>query len=195
MSADKRRVLAKEISELPFLRGTTKQEADLATQIRSQILETVFDTFIKPDDANIDVLTTSRWKRARQLWKALVTEKRASYFIDLKGSRYIEWIKTGEATVLPCTTEEVEDRNRTLPGLRGSKSVVNLAKEIRATFLKYSDEFEQRLLQRGVPAEGRRKLEVFRDILRKVREADWFVKKKPKDFVQYERLMSKLVTK
>ena len=160
---------------------------------RIQILELLLDRFITPDNA--DLTTSSATKRAKQLWKSLVAEKRSSYFIDLKASHYVEWIKTGEAFVLPCTTEEIEDRNRNLPEPKGSKGDVNWARGIRATFLKYSDEFEQRLLVRGVIAQKRRKLEMFRDILRKVPEAEWFIMRQPKEFTDYERLFGKLIEK
>ncbi len=195
MSSDKRRILEKQIAELPYLAGISKEEADLATKYRNETLELIFDQFIRPDGADRNISTTGRWKRASQLWKSLLVERRASYFIDLKASHYIEWIKTGAPIVLPCTTEEVEDRNRNLPELQGSRGDVSLAKEIRATFMKYCDGFEQRLLVRGVIAEKRRKLEIFRDILRKVKEAEWFIMRQPKEFTQYENLSKKLVEK
>ena len=193
ISPDKRMLLAKVVAKLPNLSGASAQEAESASRARIQILELLLDRFITPDNA--DLTTSSATKRAKQLWKSLVAEKRSSYFIDLKASHYVEWIKTGEAFVLPCTTDEVEERNRVLPELKGSETVVNLAKEIRATFMKYSDLFEQLLLVRGVPAEKRRKLEMFRDILRKVDEAEWFIMRQPKEFTEYERLFGKLIGK
>jgi hypothetical protein len=193
MSAEKKHFLAKETSGLPYLSGVSKEIAHEASQIRDEILETVFDRFIKPDDATTDVSATSRWKRARKLWKALITERRASFFIDLKASKYIDWISTGAATVLPCTTEEVENRDKTLPGLQGRKEAVLLAREIRATLLKYSDELEQKMLERAVQAEKRQKLERIREIIREVTDAEWFIKRQPKDFSLYEKLVSSWV--
>ena len=188
ISPDKRMFLTKVVATLPNLSG----EAESASRARIQILELLLDRFITPDNA--DLTTSSATKRAKQLWKSLVAEKRSSYFIDLKASHYVEWIKTGEAFV-PCTTDEVEERNRVLPELKGSETDVNLAREVRATFMKYSDQFEQLLLVRGVPAEKRRKLEMFRDILRKVDEAEWFIMRQPKEFIEYERLFGKLIGK
>ena len=76
MSADKRRALARETSDLPYLAGASKQEAEEASQLRSEILEQVFDQFIRPDDSDFDASAPSRWNRALQLWRTLLTEKR-----------------------------------------------------------------------------------------------------------------------
>ncbi len=195
MSQDKRRLLAKETAQLPYLTGTYKEEAEVATQIRNEILEVVFDKFIMPDEYRTDVTTMSRWKRAKQLWKTLITENRGSYFIDLGASEYIEWVRTGEPTVLPCSTYEIEDRNKALPKLQGSRSDVNLAKEIRATLLKFIEVFEQRLLEDKVPADKRYKFDDFCGIVRKSTSADWFIRKQPKKFPDYDNLLSNLVEK
>jgi hypothetical protein len=193
MSADKRRLLAKETSGLPYLSGVSREIAHRATQIRDEILETVFDQFIKPDDAKVDVSTTSRWKRARQLWKTLLTESRASYFVDLQTSRFLDWIRTGAATVLPCTTDEVKTRDQTLPELQGPPDTVGRAREIRAAFLKYADELERGLLERKAGGEERQRLERARDVLRGVTDAEWLVKRQPKDYGQSEKLMDALL--
>jgi hypothetical protein len=193
MSADKRRLLAKETSGLPYLSGISREIAHRATQIRDEILETVFDQFIKPDDAKVDVSTTSRWKRARQLWKTLLTESRASYFVDLHTSRFLDWIRTGEATVLPCTTDELETRDRSLPELQGPPGTVRRAKEIRAAFLKYADELERGLLERKAGGGERQGLERVRDVLRRVTDAEWFIKRQPGDSGQSEKLMDTLL--
>jgi len=188
LSAEKRRALAKETSGLPYLSGS-KEQAEKATQIREEILEKVFDQYIKPDQPDADVSMPSRWNRARRLWKALLTEKRASYFIELKASKYLEWIETGEPFVLPCTAEEIETLNSAMPELVGEKTVVQLAKEVRAALLKSSDALEQRLLQGGVQAAKRLKLREIRDTLRKVTDPQWFIKRQPKVFVKYEDLL------
>jgi hypothetical protein len=189
MSADKRRLLAKETSGLPYLSGVSREIAHRATQIRDQILETVFDQFIRPDDAHVDVSTTSRWKRARQLWRTLLTESRASYFVDLHTSRFLDWIRTGEATVLPCTTDELETRDRTLPALQGPPGTVRRAREIRAALIKYTDEQERSLLERGARTEERQALERARDVLRRVTDAEWFIKRQPGDSGQSDKLI------
>jgi hypothetical protein len=193
MSADKRRTLAKETSDLPYLAGTYKQEAELATQIRSEIIEKVFDRFIKPDDPDSDISVSSRWSRARKLWKILLTEKRASYFIELRESEYEEWIMTGEPNLLPCTTDEIETRNSALPQLQGEKEVIQLAREIRATLLKSSDAFEQQLLETGVQAAKRLRLREIRDVIRKVTDPGWFIKRRPKIFAKHKELMKSWV--
>ena len=190
MSADKRRAMSKETSDLPYLVGTSRQQEELATQIRGQIIEDVFDQYIKPDDADTDVSTPSRWNRARQLWKFLLTEKRAAYFIELKESDYVPWIKTGEPTVLPCTTDEIESRNKALPDLKGTEDAVQYARQIRATILKGSDAFEQLLLESGVQAAKRLKLREIRDIVRKVSDPAWFIKRQPKVFARYKELLN-----
>ncbi len=177
MSADKRRLLAKETSGLPYLSGLTREIAHRATQIREEILETVFDQFIKPDDAKVDVSTASRWKRARQLWKTLLTESRASYFVDLHTSRFLDWIRTGEATVLPCTTDELKTRDGTLPELQGPPDTVRRAKEVRAALLRYTDDLERGLLERKAIGEERQRLERARDTLRRTTDAGWFIKR------------------
>ena len=192
MSADKRRLLTKETAGLPYLKGATKEIAHRATEIRDQILETVFDQFIKPDDAKVDVSTTSRWKRARQLWKNLLTETRASYFVDLAASRFVEWIRTGEATVLPCTTGEMEASERSMPALEGAAASVARAREIRGTLLRYTDEMERGLLERGGKAGDRQALERAREALRAVKDAEWYVRRQPKDSAQIEALVSSL---
>ncbi len=135
ISPDKRTLLAKVVAKLPNLVGASNEEPELASKARVQILELLLHRFIAPDHA--DATTSSATKRAKQLWESLVAEKRSSYFIDLNASHCVEWIKTGEAFVLPCTTDEVEERNRDLPELRGSEMNVNLAKEIRATFMSW----------------------------------------------------------
>jgi hypothetical protein len=189
ISADKRRALAKETSQLPYLGGGSKEVAELATQIRSDILESVFDRFIRPDVARFDPSAPGQLNRAKQLWRELLKEERASYFIELKDSRYVDWIETGEAVVLPCSTDEIESRNRSLPELQGEKNLIQLAREIRATLLKCSDKIEQRLLESGVQAEKRLALRRIREILKKVTDVQWFIKRKPKVFAKYEKLM------
>jgi len=192
MSADKRRLLAKETAGLPYLKGAAKEVAHRATEIRDQVLEMVFDQFIKPDDAKVDVSTTSRWKRARQLWKSLLTETRATYFIDLAASRYMEWIRTGEAAVLPCTTAEMEASERSMPELQGAASAVARAREIRASVLRYTEELERGLAERGGKAEDRQVLERAREALRRVTDPEWFIKRQPKDAAQIDALVSSL---
>ncbi len=192
MSADKRRLLAKETAGLPYLKGATKEQAHRATEVREQILETVFDQFIKPDDAKVDVSTTSRWKRARQLWKNLLTETRASYFVDLAASRWMEWIRTGEAAVLPCTTGELESSERSMPALEGAAPTVARAREIRGSILRYTEELERGLLERGGKTEDRQPLERAREALRTVKEAEWFIRRQPKDPAQVEALVTSL---
>jgi hypothetical protein len=194
MSPDKRRLLAKETSNLPYLTGTYEEEAELANQVRNEILELVFDQFIMPDDYNSSAATTSRWKRARQIWKTLLSEKRASYFLDLNNSRYLEWIKMGEANVLPCSTEEIEERNKNLPALQGPKGTVSLAREIRATLLKFVEYFERRLFEAKVVADKRRNFDEFCDTVRKSILAEWFIKKQPKKFAEYEKLLTNLIS-
>ena len=193
ISRDKRRLLAKETANLPYLIGATVEEADYATECRSQILELVFDQFIRPDDESAETTSASRWKRAMQLWKVLLNERRASYFVDLRVSAYVEWIKTGEATVLPCTTEEVEDRNKGLPELQGAKTDVGLAREVRATILKHAEDFETRLPQKSENSDSRRKFDELCTIIRKETGAEWFIRKRPKSFLQYEKLFDGLV--
>ncbi len=194
MSADKRRALAKETSRLPYLAGASKTEAELATGIRSEILDSVFDRFIRPDDGSgFDLSAPGRLNRAKQLWKALLTETRASYFIALNDSRYVDWIVTGEAVVLPCTSEEIESRNRILPELQGEEAAARLAREIRATLLKCSDAFEQQLLQQGVQAGKRLAVRRIRDILNKVTDPQWFIRRQPKTFEKYQNLMASWV--
>jgi len=193
MSTDKRRLMAKETSGLPYLTGISKEVAHLASQVRDEILEVIFDKFIRPDDAQVDVSTTSRWKRARQLWKTLLAEKRASYFVDLKASRFLDWIRTGETTVLPCTTEEMETLENGLPAIQGSKEAVRRAREIRATLLKHSDELERALLARGGKTEDRQQLEKARGVLRSITDAEWFLQRQPGDFAQYEKLLRSLM--
>ena len=193
ISADKRRALAKETAALPYLAGTSRQEAELATQIRIEILEKVFDQFIKPDNLDSDVSASSRWSRARKLWKTLLTEKRASYFLELRESEYEEWIISGEPNLLPCTTEEIESRNSALPQLHGEKDVIQLAKEIRAALLKSSDAFEQQLLESGVQAAKRLRLREIRDVIRKVTDPQWFIKRQPKIFAKHKELMKSWV--
>jgi|GEM_PF-6999295 hypothetical protein len=193
LSADKRRAFAKETSKLPYLEGASKREADLATQIRSEILEQVFDKFVKPDDSDFDASTPSRWNRALQLWKVLLTEKRVNYFIELNNSEYIEWIKTGEPTLLPCTAVEIESHNKALPKLEGDRDVIQFAREIRATLLKSCDAFEQLLLKSGVQAAKHLKLRQIRDVVRRVTDPAWFLKRRPKVFADYKELISKWV--
>jgi hypothetical protein len=193
MSADKRRALARETSDLPYLAGASKQEAEEATQLRSEILEQVFDQFIRPDDSDFDASAPSRWNRALQLWRTLLTEKRVSYFVELKGSEYVDWIKTGEPTLLPCTTDEIASRNRALPELEGGEETVQFACEIRATLLKSCDTFEQLLLEGGVQAARRLKLRQIRDIIRTVADAAWFLKRRPRVFAHYKDLISSWV--
>jgi len=192
MSADKRRLLVKETTGMPYLKGATKELAHRATEIRDQVIETVFDQFIKPDDAKVDVSTTSRWKRARLLWKNLLTETRASYFVDLAASRFVEWIRTGEAAVLPCTTGEMEASERSMPALEGAAPTVARAREIRGSLLKYVDELDRGLLERGGRAEDRQALERAREALRTVKDADWYIRRQPKDSAQIEALVSGL---
>jgi hypothetical protein len=192
MSADKRRLLAKETSGLPYLSGASREIAHRATQIRDEVLEIVFDQFIKPDDAKVDVSTTSWWKRARQLWRTLLTEKRASYFVDLHISGYLDWIRTGEATVLPCTTDELETRDRTLPELQGPLETVRRAKELRAALLKYTDELGRGLLARGASDEERQAPERARALLCRVTDSAWFIKRQPGVSGQSEKFMDTL---
>ncbi len=194
MSPEKRRALEKEILELPFLNGFTKAERELATEARNEILELVFDKFIIPDEASNTVTSTNSWKRARQLWKTLISEQRASYFVELKSSRYADWIRTGAPTALPCTTSQVEERNRNLPELQGTETSVDQARVIRATLLKFADELFENLLRIGAPAENRRKLMSFRNqILRQGTDADWFVNNQPRDFRDYEKTVIELM--
>jgi hypothetical protein len=193
MSADKRRALAKETSGLPYLEGASKREAELATQIRGEILEQVFDQFIRPDDSDFDASSPSRWNRAMQLWKTLLTEKRVNFFIELKASEYVEWIKAGEPTLLPCTASEIESHNSALPKLEGEKDITQFASEIRATILKSCDAFEQLLLKSGVQAAKRLKLRKIRDVVRIVTDPAWFIKRRPKAFASYKELISSWV--
>ena len=193
MSADKRRALARETSDLPYLAGASKQEPEEATQLRNEILEQVFDQFIRSDDSDFDASAPSRWNRALQLWRTLLTEKRVSYFVELKGSEYVEWIKTGEPTLLPCTTDEIENRNRALPELEGVEDAVQFAREIRATLLKSCDSFEQLLLEGGVQAAMRLKMRQIRDIVRTAADAAWFLKRRLRVFAHYKDLVSSWV--
>lgn len=195
MSADKRRLFARDTLDLPFLRGSSKEEGELATKCRNDILEHLFDKFIRPDDATRNASAASRWQRARQFWKTLVTEKRASYFIELEESDYLEWIKTGEATTLPCTESQVESRNKNLPELHGSKIAVSQARTIRATFLKCIDDFGIKLINNNVPLEKRQKLIRFKAQLRNGLDAEWFLKNQPKEFSKYEKFLTDLIEK
>jgi hypothetical protein len=190
MSAEKRRVLAKETANLPYLKGTSKQEEESATIIRGEILETVFDQFIRPDDPDSDPSAPSRWNRARQLWKSLLAEERAAYFVELRDSDYLDWIKTGTPTVLPCTTEEIESRNKNLPELKGPTDVVQFARHVRASLLKSSDAIEQLLLESGAQAARRLMLRHVRDVLRKITDPEWFIRRQPKVFAKYKELLS-----
>jgi hypothetical protein len=190
MPAEKRRILAKETASLPYLTGMSRQEEEAATEIREETIENVFDQFIHPDDPDSDESAPGRWNRARQLWKNLLTEESAGYFLELRESEYIDWIKTGMPTPLPCTTEEVESRNRALPELKGEADVVECARRIRATLLKSSDAFEQILLEGGVQASRRLKLRQIREIIRTVADPAWFIKRQPKVFARYKDLLS-----
>lgn len=192
MSTDKRRLLAKETSGLPYLSGVSREAAHEATGIRDEILESVFDQFIKPDDAKVDVSTASRWKRARQLWKTLLTESRASYFLDLKASGFLDWIRTGEPTVLPCTSVELETLDRGLPELQGLPGTAKRGREVRAALLRYTDELERGLLGRGAREQDRRALERARDVLRGVTDAEWFIRRQPKDSGQWGSVLGTL---
>jgi len=188
MSADKRRLFARETADMPFLRGASKDDAASATQSRLDILEILFDHYIKPDDSRINVTSSSEWKRARQLWKPLTTEPRAWYFIELATSRYREWIETGEAWVLPCTSDEVERLNAGLPPIVGSKSDVEAAREVRATFMKFILDGERRVaLGKASPAE-RQKLEKLTADVKKTEDAGWFIVSRQKDFSRYEKM-------
>ncbi len=189
MSADKRRALAKETSRLPYLASESKGEAELATRLRSEILDFVFDRFIRPDGSGFDLSAPSRLNRATQLWKALLTEKRASYFIELNDSRYADWIETGEAVALPCTTEEIESRNSALPELRGEESVIRLGRQIRATLLKCSDMLDQQLRDEGDGTQKRMTMKQVRDILARVTDPEWFIRRQPKAFAKYQNLL------
>ena len=194
MNLSKRTAFARETITLPLLTGFTKAEVELGTVTRNEILEFVFDQFILPDEASTADPSSGTRKRARKLWKTLVSEGRASYFVELKGSQYIEWIKTGEPSVLPCTTSQVEERNRNLPELQGTEITVDQAKVIRATFLKFADELFENLLRIGAPAESRRRLLNFRNqILRQGTDADWFLRNQPKDFRDYEKAVIDLM--
>ena len=195
MSNDKRRHFARDTSGLPFLQSGSKDEGALATKYRDEILELMFDKFIRPDDSTRDASTTSRWQRARELWKALVAEKRASFFIELKDSNYLEWITTGKESTLPCTESQVEARNKNLPRLHGAESVVTQARIIRATFLKCIDDVAIKLIQRNVPLENRQKLIRFRAMLRNGADAEWLLENQPKEFSQYEKFLTELVEK
>jgi hypothetical protein len=193
MSTDKRRLMAKETAGLPYLSGISREIAHRATQLRDEILETVFDQFIKPDDAKVDVSTTSRWKRARQLWRTLLAESRASYFLDLHASKFADWIRTGQATVLPCTTAELETRERNLPGLQGPPEAVRRARELRAAFLKYTDDLEREMVERGAGEEERRPLARARDLLCRTTEAEWFTRRWPGGSSPSEKLFDSLL--
>ena len=194
MNLSKRTAFAKETLALPLLTGFTKAEVELGTKTRNEILEFVFDQFIMPDEASAADPSSRTKKRARELWKTLISEGRASYFVELKGSQYIEWIKTGEPTVLPCPAHEIEERNRNLPELQGTEIAVDQAKVIRATFLKFADELFENLLRIDAPAESRRRLLNFRNqILRQGTDADWFLRSQPKDFRDYEKAVIDLM--
>ena len=195
MSVEKRRVFAKETSNLPFLHGVNKQEGELATKLRNEILELLFDQFLSPDFANNNVSATSRWKRARQLWKVLIVEKRASYFIELMNSSYLEWVKSGQTELLPCPSGTVEERNNKLPEMKGLKSDVDQARVVRATFLKCADEYERILLERRISEEKLQKLRNFRGYLQNGTTAEWFLKNQPKDFSGYEKFLANIVEK
>jgi len=193
LSPEKRRILAKETAQLPYLTGVSRQEGELATEYRNEILETVFDQFIRPDDASPEVTNTSHWKRALQLWKSLLIEERPSYFIDLNDSEYIAWIKTGEATVLPCTGDEVEDRNKGLPQFQGNEVDVSLAKEVRATLLKFIEHSRQSLVERNATEDKIRKVDEFCETIKKEKSADWFLDMRPRSFLDYENVLENLV--
>ena len=195
MSNEKRRVFARETSDIPFLQSSSKDEGEAASKSRNEILELIFDKFIRPDDSTQNASTTSRWQRARELWKAMLSEKRASYFIELRDSDYLEWIKTGEATTLPCTESQVETRNKNLPEFRGANDVVRQARIIRATFLKCIDDVAIKLIQRNVPLEKRQKLIRFRATLRSGLDAEWFLEHQPKVFSAYEKFLTDVVEK
>jgi len=195
MPAEKRRILAKETTRLPYLTGGSRQEEELAPRIREETIETVFDQYIHPDDPASDESAPGRWNRARQLWKALLTEASAGYFLELQGSEFIEWIKTGSPTALPCTAEEVESHNKALPELKGEASVVHDALRIRATLLKSSEAFEQLLLEEGVQAARRLKLRQIRERIRSVADPNWFIRRQPKVFARYKDLLSSWLEK
>lgn len=195
MSVDKRRALAKETSRLPYLAGASREEEELATRVRSEIVESVFDQFIRPDVPGSDPSAPGRLNRAKQLWTHVLAEKRASYFIELKDSKYVEWIVRGAAVDLPCTTDEIERHNTSLPRLTGETAVTQLASEIRATLLKCADRLERRLLETGVQAEKRLVLNQVRDILRRVTDPQWFIKRRPRVFTKYEKLLASWLEK
>ena len=195
MSVDKRRALAKETSRLPYLAGASREQEELATRIRSDIVESVFDQFIRPDVPSSDPSAPGRLNRAKQLWTQLLAEKRASYFVALKEAKYIEWIIRGAAVDLPCTTDEIERQNSSLPELTGEKVVTQRAAEIRATLLKCADKLEQRLLETGIQAEKRLALKQVRDILRKVTDPQWFIRRQPQVFTKYEKLLASWLEK
>lgn len=188
MSVEKRRAFSKETSNLPFLRSVTREEGELATKLRGDMLELLFDQYLSPDSASINISTTSRWKRARQLWKVMITEKRASYFIDLKSSGYLEWVKSGRTTLLPCPSSTVAEMNKKLREMIGSKSDMDQARVVRATFLKCIDEYEKILYEGKVSEEKVQRLRTLCDYLQNGTTAEFFLKNQPKEFTGYEEV-------
>ena len=193
MKTEKRKVFAKETRDLPYLEGTSPGEAQLATKLRNDILETVFDCFIRPDDEKPDLSPASRWQRATQLWKIMITECRAAYFIELNDSNFMEWINRGQPTSLPLSHSEIESRNRNLSELHGSEAVVRQAKAVRATLLRLADEYQESLAHLNVTTRMLQNLIRFRYNLKYKMDAQWFLEKQPKDFFRYERVFAELL--
>ena len=193
MPVGKRRLFAMETFQLPLLDAITREETELATKARTELLELIFDEFLASDFVKGDILANSRWKRARQLWKIMLAERRASYFLDLENSCYLYWIKSGEVTLLPCPTAMVEDGKKKLPKMQGSKEYVEQAEVVRATFLKCAEDYEQKLIQGKASEEKTSKLGMFRHIVQNGVDPDWFLKNKPKVFSRYEKFFANLV--
>ena len=179
-----------EYPRLPSLHGFEANEIKTAERLRHTIIWSMLRS-LRPYWGGSSALSAQRW-RTNQLWKTLVSETRASYFLELASSRYGEWIRTGERVALPVTTREVYERNARLPKLRGRD--VKQANLIRATFLKVAEHFFCALVRNNARVEKRRQLLAFRNgFLRHCTDAAWFVGNKPRDFSLYSKTIAGLM--
>jgi hypothetical protein len=193
MDAQKRKAFVRETSNLPFLSGFSKEEGALATRLRGDMLEMVFDQFVRPDKAESDAASMARWQRAKRLWGTMITESRASYFVELSTSKYVEWIGGGQPTLLPLTYEEIERGNKNLIKLQGTETAVSQARAVRATFLKCADQHEESLAHLNIADEMLQKLARLRHDLKYEMDTEWFLRNQPTEFFGYDEIFGDLL--